>query len=288
MSGSQVPGWYAPSTQMPAPGARRGPFKADQIDEGDRYELSRGHPVYVAPAGGRHGREQLVGALPIATDPAVTEAGLDVGYTPDEHTLRAPDIAVGNVPDRPGWVKGAPTLAIEYADRGTDEDELEAKIAELLAAGTRLVWVVRLVGPRRVDVHPSDGEPFTVGSGGTLQAEGILSRSLPVDALFDLEQANAVAFENLLRRHGYGTLDDVRTQGRTEGHAEGRAEGRAEGHAEGRAEGHAEGLRRAVEASCSLLGIALDEPRRERLAQAGAPELETLLEALLRDRAWPE
>nr|VFK57994.1 MAG: hypothetical protein BECKTC1821F_GA0114240_102118 [Candidatus Kentron sp. TC] len=29
-----------------------GPFSADRIKDGDRYELSEGHRIYCAPAGG--------------------------------------------------------------------------------------------------------------------------------------------------------------------------------------------------------------------------------------------
>lgn len=32
----------------------RGPFRADQLKEGDRYELSGGHPIYCAPVGPEH------------------------------------------------------------------------------------------------------------------------------------------------------------------------------------------------------------------------------------------
>jgi len=258
--------WYAPSADMGLP-RERGPFRPDMVKDGDRYEISRGHPVYSAPAGGRHGNKQLVGALPIATDPAVTEAGIDVGYATDEHTLRAPDLAVGNVPDRPGWVSGAPALAIEYADRGTDEDELQSKIRELHAAGTQLIWVVRLVGPRRVDVYGREREPFTVGSGGLLDAEGHLSQPLPVDALFDPDRANEVALNNLLRRGGHGTIDEVR--------------------AKGRSEGRSEGLRTAIETACGLLDIPVEDARRAWLDVATLPELETLLSHLRTHREWP-
>ena len=44
---------------------------------------------------------------------SVTEAGVDTGCSPDDDILRAPDVAVGNVPDETGWVKGVPTLAVE-------------------------------------------------------------------------------------------------------------------------------------------------------------------------------
>ena len=66
----------------------RGPFQPGHVIDGDRYEISRGHPLYVAPAGSRHGSEHAVGVLPLATDPAVREAGVDVGYALDDHTLR--------------------------------------------------------------------------------------------------------------------------------------------------------------------------------------------------------
>lgn len=243
--------------------SKPGPFRPDMVGDGDRYEISRGHPIYSSPAWARHGGKQLVGALPIATDPAVTEAGIDVGYATDEHTLRAPDLSVGNVPDRPGWVSGAPLLAVEYADRGTDEEQLQAKIRELSAAGTRLTWVVRLVGPRRVDVYPREGEPFTVGSGGMLDAQGILSRPMPVDALFDPQRAEAVALENLLRRSGQPTLEQAREEGREEGRAL---------------------VRTAIEALCEVLGLAV-EP--SRLANASHAELESLLSHLRKHRSWP-
>ncbi len=128
----------------------RGPFRADQIRPGDPYELSNGHAVYCMGTGGRGSRANLVGGSVLDMDPAVEEAGIDTGYAPSPDTLRAPDVAVGNVPDAPGWVDGAPPLAVEYADTGQDEKDLTTKISELFAAGIRLIWAVRLTGPR----HP--------------------------------------------------------------------------------------------------------------------------------------
>ena len=249
----------------------RGPFPTDHVKDGDRYEISRGHPVRVAPAGGRHGTEHLVGALPLATDPAVREAGIDVGYALDERTLRAPDISVGNVPDAPGWAKGAPALAVEYADRGTDEEDLQTKIVELLAAGTLLVWVARLIGPRRVEVYAAGVPPQTVAAGGALEAPGILSRPLPVDALFDRDVAGEVTLGNLLVQYGYGSIEAVRAQG----------------HADGRTAGEAAGLRRAIETMCTALAIPLDETRRTWLASAESTDLETLVRQLATNRTWP-
>src|SRR5579864_5795900 len=126
-----------------------GPFRADQIKEGSRYELSDGNPIYCMPSGRRGGRSNLVGGGVLETDPAVRSAGVDVGFTAGPSNLRAPDVAVGDMADEPGWAPGAPPLAVEYADTGQDEAELQKKIGELLAAGTKWIWVVRLTGPRR-------------------------------------------------------------------------------------------------------------------------------------------
>ncbi len=148
------------------------------------------------------------------SDPAVEEAGIDTGYSPSSDTLRAPDVAVGNVPDTPGWVQGAPPLAVEYADTGRDENDLTVKISELLAAGTKLVWVVHLSEPRRVEVHERGQKPRLVRPSEELTAPGILRNPVPVKALYDRQAAHAVTLRNLLQRQGYRDLDEVRNEGR--------------------------------------------------------------------------
>ncbi len=198
----------APTLQAP------GPFRAEQIRPGDPYELSDGHPIHCLPTGGRGSRANLVGAAVLDSDPAVESAGVDTGFALTPNTLRAPDVAVGNVADAPGWVKDqAPPLAVEYADSGQDEAELGARISDLLAAGTRYLWVVRLVGPPRVEVH-GPGRPMRVcRPGETLEAPGVLRNPLPVAALFDRAAAHEVTLRNLLQRQGYGDLDAVREEG---------------------------------------------------------------------------
>ncbi len=156
----------------------------------------------------------------IDTDPDVVDAAIDAGFTTDDGTLRAPDIAVG-VPEVAGWVKGTPPLAVEYAGVGQDEDALQRKIGDLLAGGTRIIWVVRLVGLRRVEVYTSGAPMRVVDASGTLTAPGILRKSVPVRALYDREVAHERALENLLERQGYATLDDVRDEARAEGREEG-------------------------------------------------------------------
>lgn len=200
-----------------------GPFRADQIREGDPYELSNGHAILCMPTGRRGGRSNLTGGGVLETDPAVKSAGVDVGFSQDPSHLRAPDVSVGDFPDEPGWATEAPPLAVEYADRGQDERELQAKIDELLGAGTRFVWVVRLTGPRRVEVHTHGKKTQIVHSGGELRAPGILQNPVPVDAMFDRDAAHEATLRNLLQRKGYASLDAVLAEGQEQGEVSGRA-----------------------------------------------------------------
>jgi hypothetical protein len=215
--------------------------------------------------------------LALVSDPAVRDGGIVVGHALTPKTLRAPDISIGDLGEGEGtWSTVAPPLAVEYASRGQVESDLQRKIKEFLSSGTRFVWVVRLVGPRRVEVY-RQGEPVQIKRPGErLMAPGVLKNSLPVEALYDRDASFEHTLKNLLERKGYvGGLDAVRDEGRRKGKAEGRAKGKAEG------------LRRAVEALCSVLGVSLTPARRTRLEAMGVAELEALVEALRRTKRWP-
>lgn len=190
----------------------QGPFRADQLRSGDPYELSNGHPIQCFPTGGRGSQAINVGGGVLASDPAVQQVGVDTGYSPSPETLRAPDLSVGEIPNQPGWVEGAPPLAVEYADTGQDEADLPVKIQELFDAGTRYVWVVRLTGPQRVEVHQPGQSMRILSPGESLEAPGILANPVPVEALYDRGTARQVIFRNLLQRQGYVSLDDVRSE----------------------------------------------------------------------------
>jgi hypothetical protein len=247
--------WYSFSVMKPpASMLAPGPFRADQIRSGDPYELSNGHALRCMPTGGRGARANLVGAAVLGSDPAVESAGIDAGFSPSPETLRAPDIAVGGVPEGPGWIRGVPPLAVEYADSGQDEAELAEKITELLAAGTQIIWVVRLVGPRRVEIH-TPGEPLRLAQpGDELTAPGILANPVPVEALYDAEAGYRVTLRNLLQREGYGSLDEVR--------------------AEGAAEGEAKALRQGIREILASRGLEAGAVVSEKLEQCA--DLETL------------
>lgn len=215
--------------------AEPGPYRASQLREGDPYELDNGHLVECLPSGVRHATANVVGAAVLDSDPAVAgTVAVDVGIAfNDDKNLRAPDVAVGVTGRAPGWYRSFPPLTVEYADGGQDEVQLAKKIGELLAGGTRIIWVVRLVGPLRVEVHTPDAPVRLVGADEELSAPGILQNPVPVRALVDPDIAHDVALRNRLQAHGYGGLADIREEGREQGLAEGREQGLAEGELTG-------------------------------------------------------
>lgn len=198
-----------------------GPYRAEDVRPGDPYEISHGHRLDCAPTGGSGAGPNAFGASVVGWDPAVEEVGVDPGYSPSPTQLRAPDVAVGNVPNLPGWIPGAPVLAIEYADIGQDEKALQEKIRDLLTAGTKLIWVVRLTGPRRVEVHRPGARFQTALPGERLAAPGILQNDVLVESLYDRSAAERATLTNLLQRRGYDDLEAVLREGRKEGVDEG-------------------------------------------------------------------
>lgn len=254
-----------------------GPFRADQIHEGSHYELSQGHAIHCMTAGGRHGSTQLLGGAVINSDPGlVQQAGVDVGIEwNDGKNLRAPDIVAGMDLRAPGWAKQAPPLAVEYADSGQDEAELREKITELLEFGTRMIWVVRLTGPLRVEVHEPGQPARIVHADGELHAPGILQNPVPVRALIDRDAALEATLRNLLAREGYANLDAVREEGREEGRKAGREVAERETHARSLAT-----ARTALRAQLDARGFALTPLLATRIAECH--DLATLMRWLTR------
>jgi len=239
-----------------------GPYTADDLHEGEPYELSNGHKVYCESGRARHAIDHANGTLVLRSDPGAQEVLVDGGFTWGPKTLRAPDIAVGDVPKKPGWVEGVPELAVEYADRGQDEAELQKKIHELLEAGTRYLWVIRLVGTRRVEVYEQGKAMRQVASGDVLTAPGVLKNPVSVDALYDRDAADQATLRNLLQRQGYEDLDAVLAIGR------------------------AEGLCAAVRDLCEVLDVPITPERGLALAKMEGADLEGLRARLKRDRRW--
>lgn len=264
-----------------------GPYRASDIAPGDPYEVSNGHRIECMPTGGRGAGPNALGAAALGSDPNVVEIGVDPGYSPNERTLRAPDIGVGLVPNQPGWIHGVPPLAVEYADIGQDEDGLQEKIRDFLRGGTRFIWVVRLTGPRRVDVYERGRTMYTVFPGHYLEAAGILKNPVLVEALYDRNAAHEATLRNLLQSKGYENLDAVLEEGRQEGREEGRQEGRQEGREKGRQEGQCEALREAILDIAALIGIELTGEQTSKLQTMNPNELRQLKQHLKTQRAWP-
>src|SRR5205823_3681292 len=132
-----------------------------------------------------------------------------------------------------------------YASVGQDEEKLQEKIVDLLRAGTRYVWVVRLVGARRVEVYEPNKAPITYGPGQLLSAPNILKNDVPVEALYDRTAAHEHTLRNLLQRRGYESLDQV--------------------HEEGREAGAVSAAQRALRAVLSARGLALAPADEERI-----------------------
>jgi hypothetical protein len=198
-----------------------GPYHVDDIRDGDPYELSNGYRIECMSGGRDHAGYNALGARVLGSDPDVEWSGTDAGYALSDDTLRAPDMAIdpAALQGGPGWIRGAPPLAVEYAGVGQDEEDLKIKIAEYFDAGTRWVWVVRLVGPQRVDVHSADAEMKTYTGTDELDAPGTLRNPVPVRALFDMAAGDRVTLRNLLQRAGYDDLEAVREEGEVRGTA---------------------------------------------------------------------
>lgn len=253
----------------PAPPARPspeppGPFKAAHIRPGDPYEISNGHAIRVMPGGERHGTGSGLGFGVIDSDPAVAGAGVDVGFSPRPDLLRAPDVAVTPGTDAEGFLGAFPPLAIEYAGKYQRESDLQEKIADMLGAGTRHLWVVRIGRERCVEVYEPGLPMWVARAGDVLSAPGVLENPVPAEALWDRDAAHEHTLRNLMQRKGYADLDAALA----------RAEARGE------ARGEALGLASALLTVLEARGIALTPPQREAVRVTEDP---ATLQRWLRD-----
>lgn len=149
-----------------------------------RYELVRGVPRVSGPTGGVHGRvamklggrlDEQVTRLGLGT--VLVEAGYVLERAPD--TVRGPDVSFVSStrlpPDRipEQFIPGPPDLAVEILSPGDRWSETEEKVADYLAGGARLVW---LVDPRerRVTVRYPDRPPRVLTDRDILDGEDVV------------------------------------------------------------------------------------------------------------------
>ncbi len=147
-------------------------------------ELVRGRLIVREPPGTHHGalaanltyyladfvRRHGSGAI------FAQDTGFKIGSDPD--TVRAPDVAfvarerVGVIRER-GYAELAPDLLAEILSPDDRPAEVLAKVADWLAAGTKIVWVID-PDRRETRVYRRDGTLTVLGSEGSLEGEDVL------------------------------------------------------------------------------------------------------------------
>lgn len=149
-----------------------------------RTELVRGQLLVREPASFWHGEAAVrLGAAIVAYvyprhlgHVAAAETGFKLESNPD--TVRAPDVAFvrserfAQLPRR-GFPSLAPDLAVEVLSPDDRPGEAREKVADWLAAGTLLVWVVDPV-ERTARVYRADGSESAVAIDGALDGESVL------------------------------------------------------------------------------------------------------------------
>ena len=163
----------------------------------NKYELASGFLIKMPPAGARHGEVALrIGRL--LADWAEERDlgrvyGADTGFIlrrqPD--IVRAPDaafVAQARIPAEGaprGFWELAPDLAVEVVSPWDRDRQLNQKITEYFAAGTRLVWVV-CPDTRTVYVYRSRDAVRALGEDDRLDGEDVVPGfACPVRRCFD-------------------------------------------------------------------------------------------------------
>jgi len=145
-----------------------------------RHELVRGEHYVNPPPFSRHGQVGMRLALLLAQHVVAHRLGIvltgDAGFllARDPDTVRAPDVSFvrrDRVPPDgilgPGYIEGAPDLAVEVLSPDDAMIEMEEKVDEYLATGARAVWVIN---PKRrtVTVHAPGAPILVLGEGDRL------------------------------------------------------------------------------------------------------------------------
>ena len=118
------------------------------------------------------------------------DSGFILHRSPD--TVRAPDVAYMRrerylaLDDDWLMIPGAPDLAVEVLSPSNRESDLHGKIADYLAAGTTLVWVVDAMA-REVRSYRQLLAPELLRGADILSAQDLLPGfSVIVDRIFDI------------------------------------------------------------------------------------------------------
>jgi Uma2 family endonuclease len=164
-------------------------------DDAYRHELVEGFLVREPAPGPGHWRVQRRVLEPLTRfveDRGLGEVFAEVSFVLSKNpdTVRIPDVAfvtaasLRRMTDEMRLFPGPPDLAVEVLSPSNRWREVREKVADLLAAGTRLVWVAD--PPRRkVTAYRALLAPRVLREGDVLDGEDVVPGfSLPVSALF--------------------------------------------------------------------------------------------------------
>jgi len=175
-------------------------------EDGDRHELVRGEIRVTPPPKGSHGGVES--ALNQVIAPYLYSRAMDLGWRAEQGRLAwvrlVGYLAVGeagmrfSLPDDADQIRAADLLYLppaqfahaeaalraEVVSRTDRPAEVAEKVADYLAGGARLVW---LLDPRMrtVTVHSPDEEPHTIDMGSFLDGGAVLPGfAVPLNDLF--------------------------------------------------------------------------------------------------------
>jgi Uma2 family endonuclease len=104
-------------------------------------------------------------------------------------TVRGPDLAILRTsrfpsPDHPGFVEGAPDLAIEVVSPSNTPSRIRERIADFFRAGARFLWIID-PATRTVAVHHAGAATRLYHPGDELDGGDLLpGLRLPVASIF--------------------------------------------------------------------------------------------------------
>jgi len=166
-------------------------------DDGFIHEVADGELVMSPKNNWFHGRicTRLLFAIEAFNRAHRLGAVLDssTGFWMFNRNCRAPDVsfipksrldALGFRPNETRFFPGAPDLAVEVLSAGNTRAEIDERLKDFFASGTRLAWVIDLER-EHVEVCHSPTELRLVGAGGVLEGEEVLPGfRLPIADLF--------------------------------------------------------------------------------------------------------
>lgn len=164
-------------------------------DDGFDHEVVDGELVMSPKNNFEHGRicVNLLGALaPFARGRKLGEVlESSTGFWMRNQNCRAPDVSfiarerlagLGRTPR--AFFQGAPDLAVEVLSPNNTRAEIESRLRDYFASGSRLVWIVD-PETESVDVFDSLESRRRIGRGGELTGEPVLPGfRYPLDQLF--------------------------------------------------------------------------------------------------------